>query len=230
MLATRTVPAMFGILAILVGAGSARAAGGAYAVDDAAIGKVGDCQIESWVSSARNGDFIGVTQPACVVDVGLPVEITTLAQWLRVDGDSVGVVGMQGKLVLPAQAKGIAVALVVGATYDLTVGQSALTFVNMPLSVELNDRLRVNFNTGWLHDALLEDDHLTWGAGFEWDFVKSVTLIGEIYGQTNHFSDPRAQAGVRYSPRANVDLDLIGGHNITGEQSRWLTAGATFRF
>ncbi|HWE21906.1 MAG TPA: hypothetical protein VG758_32810, partial [Hyphomicrobiaceae bacterium] len=41
-------------------------AAGPYAVDDATIGDVGQCHVESWVSAADNGDIIVLTQPACV--------------------------------------------------------------------------------------------------------------------------------------------------------------------
>src|SRR5262245_66641835 len=40
--------------------------GGAYYVDDAGIGKVGSCEIESWGSFAASGDRIKVFSAACV--------------------------------------------------------------------------------------------------------------------------------------------------------------------
>ena len=43
--------------------------GGAYYVDDAEIGKVGSCEIESWSSFATSGDRIAVFSPACVESV-----------------------------------------------------------------------------------------------------------------------------------------------------------------
>ena len=65
---------------LLLGAGvllpaQAHAAGGAFAVDDVEIGKPGDCKVESWASIASNHDFIAVTSPACVVKLGIPVEL-----------------------------------------------------------------------------------------------------------------------------------------------------------
>jgi hypothetical protein len=51
--------------------------GGAYYVDDAEIGKVGSCEIESWSSFAASGDRIAVFSPACVVKLGAPVELGT---------------------------------------------------------------------------------------------------------------------------------------------------------
>jgi hypothetical protein len=49
--------------------------GGPYYVDDAEIGKPGSCEIESWGSFAINGDHILVFSPACVVNLGAPVEL-----------------------------------------------------------------------------------------------------------------------------------------------------------
>src|SRR5438105_9974291 len=64
--------------------------GGAYYVDDAEIEKVGVCEIESWSSFAANGDRISVFSPACVFNLGRPVELGTNLVNLRSDeeGDS----------------------------------------------------------------------------------------------------------------------------------------------
>ena len=73
--------------------------------------------------------------------------------------------------------------------------------------------------------------------GFEWNFVKPVTLIGEVYGQAgrlppvedgetpapNAIREPRAQIGLRFTPHDKVDIDVIWGHNITGENAHWGT-------
>jgi hypothetical protein len=44
-------------------------------------------------------------------------------------------------------------------------------------------------------------------------------------GQTN----PRFQSGIRYSPRKDVDYDLIYGRNLTGEGANWITFALTLR-
>lgn len=216
--------------------GPARA-GGAFSVDDAAIGSPGECQLETWASKSTAGDFAGVSQPACVVTLGVPVEITAVLQGLRADSDWTGVAGLQAKAMLtPADHGNVAVALVAGTTFDLSIGESALSFVNMPVTFTVSDKVRVNLNSGWLYDANADHHHLTWGGGFEWDFADSVTLIGEVFGQTKPLSDPRFQAGIRYMPVGNVDLDIIYGSNLTGEReafdeaAHWLTAGLTVRY
>jgi hypothetical protein len=49
--------------------------GGPYYVDDAEIGKPHSCELESWGSFAANSDHILVFSPACVVNLGAPVEL-----------------------------------------------------------------------------------------------------------------------------------------------------------
>jgi hypothetical protein len=41
---------------------------------------------------------------------------------------------------------------------------------------------------------------------------------------------PRFQTGARYRPNEIFSVDVIYGHNITGENANWLTIGTTIRF
>ena len=41
---------------------------------------------------------------------------------------------------------------------------------------------------------------------------------------------PRLQTGLRYRPNEIFSVDLIYGHNITGENANWITVGTTIRF
>jgi len=208
----------------------AHAAGGAYAVDDAAIGSAGECQVESWIAIASNGDLVGVTQPACVVDLGVPVEITAAAQAARLDGQWATLTGLQVKfIVLPMGSNNLAVGMVLNTLFDTTKGVN-VSFVNVPVTLKLRDDFRLNLNSGWLHDTIDDTNHLTWGAGFQWDFRRQWTLIAEVYGQTGHLSDPRMQAGLRFAPTKAIDLDIVCGRNIAGENANWITAGLTVRF
>lgn len=78
---------MVGLLAFPGAEDTARAAGGAYVVDDVEIGKPGDCKVESWVQTASNHDFAAVTSSACVANLGIPVEVGTQFQRSR-SGDA----------------------------------------------------------------------------------------------------------------------------------------------
>jgi hypothetical protein len=211
-------------------AADAYAAGGAYVVDDATIANVGECKVESWVSAASNGDFIGVTQPACVVRIGVPVEFTATLQPARTNGEWATFAGVRGKFVLLHEGpNNPAIAMAIGTLFDASNGEN-LTFVNIPVTFKLRDDVRLNVNTGWLRDTADETNHLTWGGSLEWDFRKSWTLITEVFGLTGHQSEPRMQSGLRYSPTKSIDLDVIYGYNLIGEKANWITAGVTVRF
>ena len=92
-------------------AGAARL-GGPYFVDDAEIGKVGSCEVESWNSSAGNGDRISVFSPACVVNFGAPVELGTNLVNARSDGDGISTISLTAKTVpIPIGPSGFGLAL-----------------------------------------------------------------------------------------------------------------------
>src|SRR2546421_11300526 len=74
-------------VASLFAAPYAHAAGTAYGVDTAEVSEVGNCKIETWLSSASNRDFIGVANPSCVVDLSRPVELSAQIQRARSDGE-----------------------------------------------------------------------------------------------------------------------------------------------
>lgn len=204
------------------------AAGGAYAVDDAVIGKPGDCQVETWASFAGIKGFIGTAQPACVLQFGVPVELTAILQRTRAGEDWATNVGAQAKSILAPIALGqLGIAVTAGATFNVMTGQDATSFVNVPMSFKLHDLVQLNANVGWLHS---EDHHLTWGAGLEWEFRKPWTLLAEVFGETGKMDHPRGQVGLRYTPLETIDIDIVLGHNIAGEAAQWLTGGVTLRF
>lgn len=222
---------LLAILAILI-PNPAEAAGGAYVVDDPIIGAVGDCQVETWAAFASDGDDVIVSQPACVANLGTPVEISVIGQSVRTD-EWTAIGGLQAKTVLlPVKPRRMGLALTVGTTVDLSSGESALTYINVPAAVHFGEHLRLNLNAGWSLDGLTDVHHATWGAGFEWDFATSLMLIGEVFGQAGRDDDhdPHVQAGIRYSPTTDIDCDLIYGDNVAGEHAQWLTTGLTVRF
>lgn len=221
-----------GVCALTCWSANADAAGGAYVVDDAAIGAPGDCQVETWASHADNGNLVAVTAPACVVDIGAPVEFTTTILGSRADSEWTGTAALQAKAILvPVGPTTAGIALVAGTVVDFIAGQSASSFINVPVTIEVHDHLRLNLNGGWLDDRLEDASHVTWGAGFEWDFAKRLTLIGEVYSLVGSpLHEPRMQAGLRYMPTENIDCDIIYGNNIAGENANWITAGVTVRY
>jgi hypothetical protein len=241
----RTLAALLFAAGVLLLPARADAAGGAFAVDDVEIGKPGECKVESWASFASNHDFIAATSPACVAKLGIPVELGGQLQRSRDDGawGTSGTLRAKANLI-PVEKHPFGLAISGGSSWDLVTGANTGGFVNVPVTFQLRDTFRINLNGGWLYDDVAKINYLTWGAGFEWNFVKPLTLIGEVYGRAgrlpaveegeaparNAIREPRTQIGLRFTPKANVDFDLIWGHNITGENAHWGTIGLNVRF
>lgn len=230
----RYVTAMLAGIVIAV-PGRAEAAGGAYAVDDADIGKPGSCQNEAWVSTATSHDFVGVTSPACVITVGLPVEFTALYQRSSTGGAWTTAPNGQVKIV-PINNDRFAFSLVGAVTWD-SATKTVSKFVNMPLTFKFGKDFRVHTNVGWLYDGRVEVNYATGGVGFEYDFLPKFSLQGEAYIQGGKqlldvprtVQEPRTQLGLRYMPVGTVDVDLIYGQNLTGRAAHWFTLGLTIR-
>jgi hypothetical protein len=95
--------------------------------------------------------------------------------------------------------------------------------------------MRVNINAGWLWDRMLDRHYLTYGVGFDWKFTDVLQWTIETFGQAGAADlasviRPRFQTGVRYRPNEIFSVDVIYGHNITGENANWITIGTTIRF
>jgi hypothetical protein len=208
--------------------------GGAYYVDDAEIGKSGSCEIETWSSFARTGDRIAVFSPACVVDVGRPVEIGTNLVDLRSDGQEDVLATLTAKTVpIPiGRSGGFGLAIAGAIVYDPLNQTGSGLIVNVPLTFEFNKDFRVNVNFGAQYYSGGDPHGLygTAGVGASWTFVPHWSVIAEVFalmgpGQTN----PRFQSGLRYSPTKDIDLDVIYGRNLLGEWANWITVGVTVR-
>jgi hypothetical protein len=227
-------------VAAMLSAGHAHAAGGAYVVDDAIIDDVGACKVESWIALASNTDLAAVSTPACVVPLFLPTELGLQIAHTRADGmwDTSLTPKFKTTLVKPDVGKfGIAVSG--GATFDVVTGASTGAFVNIPVTFQATELLKLNVNGGWLYDAINIISYATYGAGVEWQPKKDgpITLIAEVFGVAGDRMDaphsviePRFQAGIRYTPIETLDLDLIYGRNIAGENANWITVGLNVRF
>jgi len=212
--------------------GSAQAAGGAFAVDDSEISDVGACKVESWTSFASNRDFVGVTSPACVVDLGRPVEVGAAFSAFNAGNVWDQSLTLKGKTNLVKAGVGtVGVALSGGVTFDLSTGDVTALTAALPLTFQLSDTFKINVNGGWTYDPTVTQNYGFVGAGFEWKFVKPLTLIGEVYALLGESQrNPRAQIGLRYTPIDDVDIDVIYGRNIAGEDADWITVGLNVRF
>ncbi len=139
--------------------------------------------------------------------------------------------------LLPIEKGKLGLAISGGTAFDLLTGENSGSFINVPATLQVTEQFKINLNAGWLY-VRAEDLHwITYGAGFEWNFVKPLTLIGEVFGLAGHHHvepasvrEPRAQLGLRFTPVENIDIDVIYGRNIFGENANWITLGLNVRF
>ena len=215
------------------GTGDAQAANGAYAVDAADISEVGSCKVESWISGATNTDFSAVANPSCVVDPFKPVELSMQTVSSRSDGDWSTTVAPKAKMnIVPTGIGRFGVSFYAGGALT---GENQTAFVVVPATYRFSETMRINLNGGWLWDRSVDRHYLTYGIGFDWKFTDTLQWTIEAFGQAGA-SDvpsvvhPRFQTGVRYRPNEIFSVDLIYGHNISGENANWITLGTTMRF
>lgn len=201
------------------------------------------CTGQFWTSAASNYDFITVAYPICVVDLGKPVELGGLFQ--RSSASDVWTRATAKTNIIPIEKHPFGLSIVGGATWDLITGANTGGFINLPVTIQVQDRLRINLNGGWLYDNVNKISYAIWGAGFEWGFVeKKLRLIGEVFGQAgaqpavnpgdppspNSIIEPRTKIGKRFAPNEKFNIDLIRGRNITGENAQWVTLGLNVHF
>jgi hypothetical protein len=233
-----TLAAVGAVGLALLASEPARAASGAFVVDDSDVSPGGSCKVESWLSFASNSNFIASTVPACAIDFGgRVVEFSAQFQRVRADGEWDTSLQTKAKTnFIPSGTGKLGVGLAAGTMHDLLTGETTGAYVTVPFTYGMTDNFKILVNGGWLFDRLANQHFLTYGAGFEWNFVKPLTLIGEVFGQVGPETDPRTvtdprfQVGLRITPVEMADLDVIYGRNITGENANWITVGLNVRF
>jgi hypothetical protein len=219
-------------------AGEARAANGAYAVEAADISEAGSCKFESWMSFATNTDLSVVANPSCVVDPFKvqPVELSLFSNRARGDGEWSTTLQPKAKMnFVPTGTGKLGLSVSAGGSFDAVTGENLTWFAVIPATWRLNENMRLNLNGGWLWDRPSDRHYLLYGIGFDWKFTDTLQWTIEAFGQAGPSDEPgtvrpRFQTGLRYRPDEIFSVDLIYGHNITGENAHWITIGTTIRF
>jgi hypothetical protein len=222
----------------LMWAGHARAAGGAFVVDDAGVDEPFACKVESWGSLGSNTASVAVTSPACVLPLFRPTEIGfSVARTRNQDGDwGTGLVVKPKINLLPVETGKVGFAVSGGPTFDLLTGDFTGAFFNVPITYTVSDRFKINVNAGWIYDRESDRHSANYGAGVEWIPAKPFTIIAEVFGvltprpDARTGTDPRFQVGIRTTPIDTMDFDVIYGRNIFGENANWITVGWNVRF
>ena len=215
----------------------ARAAGAAYVVDTAEVSTTGSCKVESWVSSASNHDFFAAVAPTCVMDFFRPIEVNV--QLNRSRSDEEWTTGATPKLKTNLVPSGIGtwgLAVAAGTSFDLITRENTGSFAYVPATLRLSENARINLNGGWQWDRIADRHYLLYGLGFDLKTSDNVwTLTGEVFGlagvaDLSSVIQPRFQAGLRFRPVDRVNVDVLYGRNITGENANWITLATTVRF
>ena len=225
------------VTAALLLVARAEAAGTAYGVDTAEVGEVGNCKIESWLSWASNQDFLAITNPSCVVDLGRPVELSAQIQRARADGEWGTSIAPKFKTnLIPSGIGKFGVAIAGGATVDLITNETTGFFGYIPATMRLSEVMRLNVNAGWQWDRIADTHFFSYGVGFDFRTPDNVwTLTTEVFGLVGQgdpktVGQPRYQIGLRWRPIDRFSMDLILGRNITGENANWITLATSIRF
>ena len=217
-------------------AGAARAANGAYAVDAADISDVGSCKVESWLSAATNTDFSAVANPSCAVNIFRPVELSLQTVRSRSNGEWSTTIAPKAKWnFIPTGVGRFGLSFYAGGSLDALTGEHLTAFAVVPVTYRLTETMRINLNGGWLWDRSVDRHYLLYGVGFDWKLTDIFQWTIEAFGQAGQSDTPSAirprfQTGIRYRPNEIFSVDLIYGHNITGENANWITIGTTIRF
>src|SRR5712691_4453245 len=132
-------------------AGQARAAGTAFVVDTSEISETGSCKVEAWQSWASNRDQVSTANPACVVDIFRPVELSAQVARTRADDEWATSVTPKAKTkIVPTQIGSFGLAVAAGTSYDLTTSENTSVFAYAPATLRLSAIVRINVNGGWL--------------------------------------------------------------------------------
>ena len=95
--------------------------------------------------------------------------------------------------------------------------------------------MRINLNGGWLWDRTADRHYLLYGIGFDWKFTDTLQWTIEAFGQAGRPMNPApcgrgCRPALRYRPNDIFSVDLIYGHNITGENAHWITSAPRSAF
>ena len=114
-------------------------------------------------------------------------------------------------------------------------GENLTAFATIPATYRLSENMRINVNGGWLWDRFVDRHYLTLRHRLRLEIHRDAAMdhrsvrSGRPIGRTERGA-AAFQTGVRYRPNEIFSVDLIYGHNITGENANWITLGTTIRF
>ena len=199
------------------------AAGGHFAVDDAAILDVGTCLIETWWERVDHAGSLLHLGPACRVG---PVELGVNCDRVQPrDGAPQTPVSAQAKWVVAIDDR-VSVGLAGLVAWQGSAPRYAAANLYAPLTLRVADALLLNLNVGrdWVRDVPTR-----WrvGASLEWQATPAWTIIGERFRQ---YGGDFARLGVRWQQSDSLSFDLSRAGGLSGSEIRTWTLGANWTF
>ena len=204
-------------------ASDGNAAGGHFAVDDAAILDAGTCQLEIWGERADRAASLLHAGPACRVG---PVELAFNADRIQPrDGAPQTAVGPQIKWATAIDEQ-VGVGLVALVAWQGSAPRYAGATLYAPLTLRVADAVRLNVNVGrdWLRDL---PAHGRAGASLEWQPSPHWTIIGERFRQ---YGSDFARLGVQWQQSTSLGFDLSRARGVGATSAGTWTLGATWTF
>jgi hypothetical protein len=205
------------------------AAGSAHVVDDSEVEEPGRCHVDSWAARQNRSNGSAVLSPACTSTAMPKLELSAALQ--RNWGSSRDtLVGPGFKYNFLPEADGMGLALAGSGAWSTRDGHFDNALLVVPLTLRLNQELRVNLNAGWSYThSRGRKEQLFLGAQVEYAITSDVSLMAEVFGRDG---DPIGrQMGVRWTPgKGDVDVDLLYGRRLDGTTPRTVTLGVSFRF
>jgi len=201
---------------------TADAVGGHFAVDDATILDVGQCQVETWLERTASASELLHVGPACRVG---PVEVGINADRAQAKGHSpVTFAGPQVKAVT-ALADQLNIGVVAVAAWQGQSPHRVAASLYAPLSVRVLPSVRLHANVGrdWVEHGPTTSRA---GLALEWQAHDRVALIGEGFRQ---FGANFARSGVHWEAGA-VSVDLSRAFGASARASGWWTLGFNWAF
>jgi hypothetical protein len=199
------------------------AAGGHFAVDDAAILEAGTCLVETWWERADHAGSLMHLGPACRVG---PVELALNADRIQPrDRAAQTPVGPQIKWAVPI-ADRVSVGLVTLIAWQGSSPRYAGATWYAPLTLRLADALLLNVNVGqdWLRDLPSRGRA---GASLEWQAAPEWTIIGERFRQ---YGADFARLGARWQQSSSIGFDLSRARGVGSTSGGTWTLAATWTF
>ncbi|MFG6455269.1 hypothetical protein [Roseateles sp. BYS96W] len=197
----------------------ARAAGGHFAVDDAAILETGQCQLETWfdreAGNARRALHVG---PACRIgsaEIGLNLDRVR-------PGDSSGI-SIMGPQVKWARAvtEQLSIGLAAAANWQSQTPRYVGSTLVVPVTFQMSDPWLVHVNVGRDFRPGQADSSRA-GVALEWSPETAWSVTGERYrdGGRNHW-----RLGGRWNLTHCLSLDLSRAQHLDAGTPAWWTLG-----